>query len=151
MTGPVATKKASESGVIREGWATVKRTGLLAFLPWPRRFIVLGDKTLAIRTCEGGAQRGAVELHEVSRIERVETKPYCILVETRGARKFYLNLNSDSEVVDWQDDIYSRTPLRGGDPTDFKHLNGAKFDIATGQFVGLPQEWANTNLNGTQS
>ena len=105
-----------------------------------------------------GGAAGTVNLTEVSRIERSETKPYCLLVETKGARKFYLNLNSDSEVgycyeplglrinngsqhpdamqvVDWQDDIYSRTPLRGGDPTDFKHLTSATFDINSGQFV----------------
>ena len=58
-TAPAAT---SEAGVIRTGWATVKRTGLLAFLPWPKRYIVLGDKTLAFRKSEVRSFNGRYSL-----------------------------------------------------------------------------------------
>ncbi|EJD43917.1 hypothetical protein AURDEDRAFT_185240 [Auricularia subglabra TFB-10046 SS5] len=141
---------SSESNVIRAGWATVKRNGLLAFLTWPRRFIELGDKTLNIRKSERGASRGTVPLGEIAKIERLDTKPYCILVETRNSRRVYLNLSSDTEVYDWMDDIYNRSPLRQPDPTNFVHTQHATFDPNSGKFVGLPTEWGQT-LNGSQA
>ncbi|KZV78945.1 hypothetical protein EXIGLDRAFT_736128 [Exidia glandulosa HHB12029] len=142
---------SSESNVIRTGWATVKRNGLLAFLTWPRRFIVLGDKTLAIRKSESGAARGLVDLSDIAKVERLDnvSKPYCILLETKNSRRFCINLSSDTEVYDWMDDIYARSPLRQGDPTNFVHHQHATFDPNSGKFVGLPSEWGGS-LNGQQ-
>lgn len=86
---------------------------------------------------QSGAPRGLVDLNDIAKVERVDStnKPYCILVETKNSRRFCINLNSDSEVYDWMDDIYSRSPLRQGDPTNFVHHQHATFDPNSGKFV----------------
>ena len=62
-----------------------------------------------------------VPLDELKKLERTERKPHGLLIEARGKR-YFLNLKSDAELFDWQDDIYNRSPLSGvSNPTGFVH------------------------------
>lgn len=81
------------------------------------------------------AQQNPVRLNEVSNVERIDLKPYCLLLETSD-RRIYLSLKSDEEVYGWQDDIYSRSPLMGfSQPTNFVHKVHVGFDSETGAFT----------------
>ena len=76
-----------------------------------------------------------IKLSDVSGVERVDIKPYCLLVETND-RKVYLSLRNDEEVYGWQDDIYSRSPLMTvSNPTNFVHKVHVGFDPVTGGFT----------------
>lgn len=96
-----------------------------------------------------------VHLSDISLIERVDLKPYCLLLETAQVpnssnaapnppgRRFHLSLKSDKELYEWQDDIYSRSPLMGvSGPTNFVHKVHVGFDPVSGAFTGMPDQWS---------
>ncbi|KAJ2999579.1 Protein kinase [Globomyces sp. JEL0801] len=79
-------------------------------------------------------------LKELEIVERTDLKPYCLLLKTRE-KSYYLGLQSDDELYDWLDEIYSRSPLGQSLPTHFIHHNHVGFDVNTGAFTGLPKAW----------
>jgi protein-serine/threonine kinase len=101
----------------------------------------------------------SISLQEISNIERTDTKPYCLLLETKDKR-FYFSLKNDEEVYGWQDDVYSRSPLMGvSNPTNFVHKVHVGFDPVSGAFTvcscppyrivmtdapskGMPEQWS---------
>lgn len=71
----------------------------------------------------------------MTNVERVELKPYCLVVET-PEKRVYLSLKNDEEVYEWLDDIYNRSPLSGvGQPTNFQHKVHVGFDPVSGGFT----------------
>jgi hypothetical protein len=50
----------------------------------------------------------------------VDSKPYCLLLEAKE-RRYYLSFDNDGELYDWQEDVYSRSPLGTGKPLGFIH------------------------------
>ena len=83
-----------------------------------------------------------IYLTDVTLIDRVERKPYCLVVETKD-RRMWLSLKSDEEVFGWKDDIYVRSPLMGfSNPVNFRHKIHVGFDPTTRNFTGLPDSWA---------
>lgn len=96
-----------------------------------------------------------IHLSDISLIERVDLKPYCLLLETAQVpnssnaapnppgRRFHLSLKSDKELYEWQDDIYSRSTLMGvSGPTNFVHKVHVGFDPVSGAFTGMPDQWS---------
>jgi hypothetical protein len=76
-----------------------------------------------------------IYLADVTLIDRVELKPYCLVVETKD-RRMWLSLKSDEEVYGWKDDIYARSPLMGfSNPVNFQHKIHVGFDPTTGNFT----------------
>jgi hypothetical protein len=76
-----------------------------------------------------------INLRDITNIERIDLKPYCLLLETKDKR-FHLSLKNDEELYGWQDDIYSRSPLMGvSNPTNFVHQVHVGFDPVTGAFT----------------
>ena len=74
-------------------------------------------------------------LTNISNIERIDMKPYCLLLETAD-RRFYLSLKNDEELYGWLDDVYSRSPLMGvSNPTNFVHKVHVGFDSVSGAFT----------------
>jgi len=81
---------------------------------------------------------GTINLRDITHIERIDLKPYCLVLETKD-KQFYLSLKNDEELYSWQDDIYSRSPLMGvGNPTDLVHQTHVGFDPVTGAFTVHP-------------
>ncbi|THG92582.1 hypothetical protein EW145_g8666, partial [Phellinidium pouzarii] len=93
--------------------------------------------------CMKAAQpQSVIKLADISNVERVDLKLYCLVIETAD-RRVYLSLRSDEEVYGWQDDIYSRSPLMSvGQPTNFVHKVHVGFDPVSGGFTGLPEQWS---------
>lgn len=76
-----------------------------------------------------------IKLADVSNVERVDLKPYCLVIETADKR-VYLSLKNDEEVYGWQDDIYNRSPLMSvSQPTNFVHKVHVGFDPVSGGFT----------------
>ncbi|KAL4062048.1 hypothetical protein J3A83DRAFT_4326826 [Scleroderma citrinum] len=100
-----------------------------------RKWLVLREDALAIHKAESAPQQSSIPLSDITNIERVDLKPYCLLLETKEKR-YHMSLKNDEELYGWQDDIYSRSPLMGvSNPTNFVHKVHVGFDPITGAFT----------------
>ncbi|KAF9467025.1 hypothetical protein BDZ94DRAFT_97502 [Collybia nuda] len=130
-----------EPGVLRTGRAHIKGSGPLSSWVWKARSLVLTDRALV-------TPGYTIPLQYISKVERVDLKPFCLLLEVKLAtekRQYYLSFKNDGELYDWHDDVYSRCPLVGGNnPSGFVHQVHVGFDPETGAFTGLPSQWSNT-------
>ena len=71
---------------------------------------------------------------DVATIERIDMKPYCLLLDTKD-RRYYMSLKNDEELYGWLDDIYARTSSGASNPTNFVHQVHVGFDPVTGAFT----------------
>ncbi|KAF8627551.1 hypothetical protein AX15_004371 [Amanita polypyramis BW_CC] len=123
--------------VVRSGIVRVKKQGL--FAGWRTKWVVLQGETLTFYSSESStlcSKEGVIRLQDVQRIERVDAKPFCLLLEANN-RRYWLSLQNDVELYDWQDDVYLRTPRGEGSPFDFKHDVHVGVDPDTGGFTML--------------
>ena len=89
-----------------------------------------------------------IHLADVTLVDRVELKPYCLVVETKD-RRMWLSLKSDEEVYGWKDDIYARSPLMGFScPVNFQHKIDVGFDPITGNFTVSDVPGCSSNGSG---
>ncbi|KAL4070125.1 kinase-like domain-containing protein [Scleroderma yunnanense] len=129
------------SNVIRCGTVSLKEEGFASFM-FLRKWLVLREDALAIHKAESAPQQSSIPLSDITNIERVDLKPYCLLLETKEKR-YHMSLKNDEELYGWQDDIYSRSPLMGvSNPTNFVHKVHVGFDPITGAFTGMPEQWS---------
>ncbi|KZP13989.1 Pkinase-domain-containing protein [Athelia psychrophila] len=123
--------------VVRSGSVSIKEDGFASWL-WRPKWLVLKELTLAIHKSE----QSVILLRDISNIERTDLKPYCLLLETKDKR-YYFALRNDEELYNWQDDVYSRSPLMGvSNPTNFVHKVHVGFDPVSGAFTGMPDQWS---------
>ncbi|KAG9310806.1 Pkinase-domain-containing protein [Chiua virens] len=135
------SETSMNSQVIRNGMVSFKEEGFASFM-FLRKWLVLKGETLTVHKTESSPIQSAISLHDVTNIERVDIKPYCLLLETRDKR-YHLALKNDEELYGWQDDIYSRSPLMGvSNPTNFVHKVHVGFDPISGAFTGMPEQWS---------
>jgi len=86
-------------------------------------------------TSQAAPQQIVLWLRDIANIERVDLKPYCLVLEANN-RRFLIALKSDEELYGWLDDIYARSPLMGvSNPTDFVHKVHVGFDPLSGAFT----------------
>ncbi|KAG8908959.1 Protein kinase [Tulasnella sp. 403] len=136
--GVVST--GSSPQIIRCGYANVKEDGFASWL-WGRKWLVLKDQTLTFHKNETAPQSNVLHLNNISNVERIDLKPYCLLLEAKD-RRTHLSFRNDEELYGWQDDIYARSPLMGvSNPTNFVHKIHVGFDPISGAFTGLPEQW----------
>lgn len=84
---------------------------------------------------QASPQQSVIWLRDISNIERIDMKPYCLLLEANN-RKYFLSLKNDEEVYGWLDDVYGRSPLMGvSNPTNFVHKVHVGFDPVSGAFT----------------
>ncbi|KAF8439700.1 kinase-like domain-containing protein [Boletus edulis BED1] len=139
---PIRYSDASiHSQVVRNGLVSLKEEGFASFM-FLRKWLVLKGDSLSIHKTETSAPQSIIMLQDVANIERVDLKPYCLLLETRDKR-YHIALKNDEELYGWQDDIYSRSPLMGvSNPTNFVHKVHVGFDPVSGAFTGMPEQWS---------
>ncbi|GHJ85730.1 hypothetical protein NliqN6_2132 [Naganishia liquefaciens] len=132
----------SASTPIRQGMVTVKEEeGIRSFL-WSKRWLVLRDQTLSFHKNETSQTPSSmIQLKDISDIQRVDLKPFCLEVEANNKCTF-IALKSDQELYEWQDLIYARSPMLSvSGPTNFVHQVHVGFDAVSGAFTGLPDQW----------
>ncbi|GLB36816.1 putative pkinase-domain-containing protein [Lyophyllum shimeji] len=123
-----------DSTVVRSGRVRIKGQGSLAGWAWRAKPLVLTDEALVI-------PGNKIPLNRITKVERVDLKPYCLLLEVKN-RTYLLSFENDGELYDWQDDVYSRCPLIAvGNPQDFVHNVHVGFDHISNSFSGLPSQW----------
>ncbi|KAJ3207868.1 Protein kinase [Entophlyctis luteolus] len=129
------------SYVVKRGFCSVKEDGLRSFI-WSKRWLLLREQTLTFHRNESTYQALAlIFLKEVESVQRTDNKPYCFEVVTKD-KSYFIACRSDEELYSWMDEIYQRSPLMGiGNPTNFVHQVHVGFDMNSGAFTGLPQDW----------
>lgn len=91
-------------------------------------------------------------LAEVSDVQRVDMRPFCVELELRQDKLLYFSFRSDEEVYGWMEDIYSRSPLMGvSQPTNFVHQVHVGFDPVSGGFTVCLFEPEDVNQIGSSS
>ncbi|KDR78111.1 hypothetical protein GALMADRAFT_224500 [Galerina marginata CBS 339.88] len=132
---------AINSQIIRHGAVSMKEEGFGNWL-FTRKWLVLKEQILSIHKSESAPQQSVIWLRDISNIERIDMKPYCLLLEAKD-RKYFLSLKNDEELYGWLDDVYSRSPLMGvSNPTNFVHKVHVGFDPVSGAFTGMPEQWS---------
>jgi hypothetical protein len=80
-------------------------------------------------------KRTSLPLHEITQLERSDLADYSLLLVLNHRKNYNLAFASDSELYDWQDDIYQRCPLGNySAPFDFVHKAHIGGDAITGTF-----------------
>jgi len=134
MRASQAQSYPEQSPIVRTGRVRIKGQGSLSGWAWRAKPLVLTDKALV-------APGYKIPLDHITKVERVDLKPYCLLLEVKN-RTYHLSFESDGELYDWQDDVYSRCPLIAvGNPQGFVHNVHVGFDHLSGSFSGLPSQW----------
>ncbi|WVQ76770.1 hypothetical protein IAR50_006444 [Cryptococcus sp. DSM 104548] len=139
---PIRSAQKTRDSTIRAGPVSIKEEGLRAFL-WSKRWITLRHLELSVYKNENSSAPSFVlPLEDVQDVQRVDSKPFCIELET-SEKLLYFAFRSDDEVYAWMDDIYNRSPRLGvSQPTNFVHQVHVGFDPQSGGFTGLPPQWS---------
>ncbi|KAG5339185.1 Serine/threonine-protein kinase SKM1 [Termitomyces sp. J132] len=118
------------------GQVRIKGQGSFPGWIWRAKSLVLTNEALVI-------PGNKIPLDRITKVERVDLKPYCLLVQVKN-RTYHISFANDEELYDWQDDVYSRCPLIGvGTPSGFTHNVHIGFDQISST---LPYQW-NTLIN----
>lgn len=136
-SGPRAPRK------LKEGWVQVKEDGSIKWM-WTKRWLVLFDNALSFYKTETTANASfSIPLNTISSISRVDSKQYCFEVIRASQKSLYVATKTDTDLYAWIDDIYSHIPSTGvSGPINFTHNVHVGFDPSSGEFTGLPPEWA---------
>lgn len=67
-------------------------------------------------------RRTRILLRDITALERTDLTPHCVSLTAKG-RQYHFSFDTDSDLYDWQDDIYGRCPLGGAtsNPFNFEH------------------------------
>lgn len=135
----------SPSRVIRQGWVQIKEDGPMKFI-WTKKLLILRDNHLFFYKNDSPTASATQDLplSTVSSISRTETRPYCFeIIRKEGLKSLYVACKTEQELYAWIDDIYSHVPSSGvSGPISFQHNVHVGFDPKSGEFTGLPPEWA---------
>ncbi|TFK38767.1 hypothetical protein BDQ12DRAFT_723110 [Crucibulum laeve] len=111
---------------VRSGPVAVRKPRRLIRDAWNARELILVQDTLAIQR-RSSTRRRTIHLKDVTELERTDLTPYCLLLKAAG-KSYYLSFQNDSELYDWQDDIYNRCPRFGSLPYNFVHEAHVGYD-----------------------
>ncbi|KAF8890799.1 kinase-like domain-containing protein [Gymnopilus junonius] len=132
---------SANSAVVRQGAVSMKEDSFGNWL-FQRKWLILKEQTLSIHKGETAPQQSVIWLRDIQNIERIDMKPYCLLLESQG-RRYFISLKNDEELYGWLDDVYSRSSLMGvSNPTNFVHKVHVGFDPVSGAFTGMPEQWS---------
>ncbi|KAF8588120.1 kinase-like protein [Ramaria rubella] len=125
----------------RQGWVGVQRDQLLSWT-WTRRvWLALNDAYLYICPREDSKASHTLYLKQIRQVERVDSRPFCLMVKA-SSQTWYLLFKDSISLYDWFYDIRIRCPLLHiGLPTDFRHDLHVTYDATAGEITGLPEEW----------
>ena len=133
---------------VLEGQLAYRKQSFFAW-KWNSRWLVLGPKTLTISKSKGAKSSSiTLNLRDIAAIERSERRPFCLVVQLKSGKRYFLSFEGDSQLYSWQEAMYSRSPLAGiSGPTGFVHNMHMGIDSRTGEFTGIPEQWRSVLLN----
>ena len=129
----------SPSAVLRTANVNIIESGRFSSASWkPRRLELHPDVLIIIKVSDPNHskpplysshfcqlpsnKRTFLPLREITQLERSDLADYSLLLVLNHKKNYNLAFASDSELYDWQDDIYQRCPLGNySAPFDFVH------------------------------
>jgi len=145
-TIPLAEKVAGEPPILA-GQYSVKVDGLVVGWRWRARWLTLGPKTLTISKSKNANAGIVLNLRDITKVDRADLRSHCLLLEFKPQKQYFLSFKDDDQLYNWQDTLYSRSPLAGiSSPYNFVHHVHVGFDGVTGQFTGVPEQWKSALL-----
>jgi len=100
----------------------------------PRRLELYTDVLIIIKLSSN--KRTFLPLCEITQLERSDLADNCLLLVLNLKKNYNLAFTSDSELYDWQDDLYQRCPLGNySAPFDFVHKAHIGGDTISGTFA----------------
>ncbi|TEB29293.1 hypothetical protein FA13DRAFT_1775583 [Coprinellus micaceus] len=134
-SGPAGQAKPSSSTtapVIRTGTLAVRERTAFGGRVWRSRGVVLTPSALTIHQ---PSRHIALPLSSITELERTDLMPASLSVKCNG-KTYHFAFDSDSDLYDWQDDVYTRCPLgaQTTNPFGFQHI-GHIGDGITGTFA----------------
>lgn len=117
-----ATSLRPETKSIRSGTLQVNEPGKFTRRAWKSKGVVLDPESLTILHQSSAERRTRILLRDITVLERTDLTPHCISLTAKG-RQYHFSFDTDSDLYDWQDDIYARCPLGGAtsNPFNFEH------------------------------
>ncbi|KEY74156.1 hypothetical protein S7711_00316 [Stachybotrys chartarum IBT 7711] len=159
---PIARQQSNNTdgmggvAVKKEGFASVKESRSF-ITPWKQKYLILRKDSLDFHKAEGGKISYTLYLRDVVNVGRVEAAGTIFEIKRKPdgsstspgdddgqTKTLQIKVKSDDDLYEWIDFIYGACPGMGGvsNPTNFSHAVHVGFDPSTGDFVGLPPEWA---------
>ncbi|KAF8179170.1 hypothetical protein BJ912DRAFT_646898 [Pholiota molesta] len=139
LTRPLPAKASKMPlKIVRSGPADIRERSAFRGASWKPRRLELDAEALAIIN-PSSSRRTRIPLTSVAAIDRTDLSPHALSIRvaapggTDKERRLHLSFAADSELYDWQDDIYSRAPQLGGassSPFGFVHKAHVGADVA---------------------
>ena len=135
------TSLRPETASVRSATLQVNEPGRFTKRAWKAKDVVLDPEALTILhqvclyfspsrgmslTCatrqSSTERRTRILLRDITALERTDLTPHCVSLTAKG-RQYHFSFDADSDLYDWQDDIYGRCPLGGAtsNPFNFEH------------------------------
>lgn len=122
------------STVLRTANVNIIEPSRFSSATWqPRRLELYTDVLIIIKLSSN--KRTVLPLCEITQLERSDLADNSLLLVLNLKKKYNLAFTSDSDLYDWQDDIYQRCPLGNySAPFDFVHKAHIGGDAISGTF-----------------
>ncbi|KAF5339328.1 hypothetical protein D9611_009827 [Ephemerocybe angulata] len=133
MAAPAQPSSSSASPVIRTGTLAVRERTPFGGRAWRSRGVVLSASTLTVHQ---PSRHVLLPLSSISELERSDLTNHSLTVKCAG-KTYHLSFDSDAELYDWRDDMYTRCPLgaQTTGPFNFQHTAHLGVDGAVGTFA----------------
>jgi len=130
---PPRSITSAPSGVIRTGNVNVIERNRFSSATWkPRRLELYTNFLIVINSSN---KRVSLPLCEITQLERSDLADHSLLLVLNLKKNYNIAFASDSELYDWQDDIYQRCPLGNySAPFNFVHKGHIGGDTVSGTF-----------------
>jgi hypothetical protein len=122
MRKPTTPLRPTETVSVRSGTLQVNEPGKFTKRAWKSKDVVLDPEALTILQQSSAERRTRILLRDITVLERTDLTPRCISLTAKG-RQYHLSFDTESDLYDWQDDIYGRCPLgrATSNPFNFEH------------------------------
>eukprot|EP01136_Pigoraptor_vietnamica_P022579 Opistho-1_new@460 len=132
----------ASKGALKRTYGYLKGEGITTFM-WKKYWFVLTEEKLTYHANETSTKvLGEMVLAEISECSRVvfSKRKFCFDVRT-PSHSFIISLKTESELMDWLEDISKHRGMSIGSPCNFVHEVHVGFDQNNGEFTGLPPQW----------
>eukprot|EP01137_Pigoraptor_chileana_P032424 Opistho-2@21767 len=129
-------------GPLKRSFAYLKGEGITTFI-WKKYWFVLTEEKITYQSNETSQKvLGEMPLSDISECSRVvfSKRKFCFDVRT-PSQCFIISLKTESELMDWLEEISKHRGMSIGSPCNFVHEVHVGFNGTTGEFTGLPPQW----------
>ncbi|PPQ91957.1 hypothetical protein CVT25_004431 [Psilocybe cyanescens] len=132
--------------LIRSGSVNLRERTTFSGVLWKPKRLELDSESLTISSPSSN-KRIRINLQDITKLERTDLSDHSLGLRTKD-KCYNFSFASDSELYDWQDDIYQRCPLGNySAPFDFVHKSHIGSDRVAGTFtVRFVQFIGDTNI-----